>query len=66
MAMMSASLGSENMRLSKRNGTRTTILVLGLIIAVVSTSRTAIAGDWKTAMTEHFASGGKLDQLQRR
>ena len=26
----------------------------------------AIAGDWKTAMTEHFASGGKLDQLQRR
>jgi len=26
----------------------------------------AISGDWKTAMTEHFASGGKLDQLQRR
>ena len=26
----------------------------------------AIAGDWETAMREHFASGGKLDQLQRR
>ena len=26
----------------------------------------AITGDWKTAMSEHFGSGGKLDQLQRR
>lgn len=25
-----------------------------------------IAGDWETAMTVHFGSGGKLDQLQRR
>lgn len=25
-----------------------------------------IAGDWPTAMTVHFGSGGKLDQLQRR
>lgn len=25
-----------------------------------------IAGDWKNAMDVHFASGGKLDQLQRR
>lgn len=25
-----------------------------------------IAGDWKTAMSVHFAPGGKLDQLQRR
>lgn len=25
-----------------------------------------IAGDWETAMREHFASGAKLDQLQRR
>ncbi|KGK42942.1 thiosulfate transporter subunit [Nitrincola sp. A-D6] len=25
-----------------------------------------IAGNWENAMTEHFASGGKLDQLQRR
>ncbi|QEW07005.1 thiosulfate ABC transporter substrate-binding protein CysP [Nitrincola iocasae] len=25
-----------------------------------------IAGSWENAMTEHFASGGKLDQLQRR
>lgn len=25
-----------------------------------------IAGDWETAMDVHFASGGKLDQLQRR
>lgn len=25
-----------------------------------------IAGDWKNAMDLHFASGGKLDQLQRR
>ncbi|WP_027849606.1 thiosulfate ABC transporter substrate-binding protein CysP [Marinospirillum minutulum] len=25
-----------------------------------------IAGDWKNAMQVHFASGGKLDQLQRR
>ena len=25
-----------------------------------------IAGDWDTAMKEHFASGAKLDQLQRR
>lgn len=26
----------------------------------------AITGSWKTAMDVHFASGGKLDQLQRR
>jgi len=26
----------------------------------------AITGSWEKAMTEHFASGGKLDQLQRR
>lgn len=26
----------------------------------------AITGDWETAMREHFANGGKLDQLQRR
>ncbi|WP_022963996.1 thiosulfate ABC transporter substrate-binding protein CysP [Halopseudomonas pelagia] len=26
----------------------------------------AIAGDWENAMKVHFASGGKLDQLQRR
>ncbi|KDE38579.1 Sulfate and thiosulfate binding protein CysP [Nitrincola lacisaponensis] len=25
-----------------------------------------IAGSWESAMTEHFANGGKLDQLQRR
>ena len=25
-----------------------------------------IAGDWETAMSVHFAPGGKLDQLQRR
>ncbi len=25
-----------------------------------------IAGGWEKAMAEHFASGGKLDQLQRR
>ncbi|MFN3880992.1 MAG: thiosulfate ABC transporter substrate-binding protein CysP [Nitrincola lacisaponensis] len=25
-----------------------------------------IAGSWENAMTEHFANGGKLDQLQRR
>ena len=25
-----------------------------------------IAGSWENAMETHFASGGKLDQLQRR